>query len=111
MLGLGPSGLTPVWVRVPPAARKQRGPPGRAPPSQASAQQLPDHRHQRPKRLAAVADRVLLLRAQLRAGARLAVRLEDRVVAEAVGALGGVAQDAAELALDHALGAVRQGER
>ena len=89
-------GLVVVRVRVPPA------PPSRArlhrdaaPFGCGSAQQLPHHRHQRPERLAAVADRVLLRRGEFRAGAGLAVGLEDRVVAEAARAGRGVAQGAA----------------
>lgn len=58
-----------------------------------------------------VADRVLLLGGEFGAGPGVALRLEDGVVAEAVGAGGGVAQGAPQLALDDALRAVRQGER
>ena len=92
------AGFRSQWVNTRegsnPSGRTERGPvppvAGRTGPRRLPAQQLPHHRHQSAERLAAVADRVLLLRGQLGAGAGLAVRLEDRVVAEAVGAGRGV---------------------
>src|SRR5690606_31960512 len=76
--------------------------PGRT-GSGAGGEHLGDHRHEGAERASPVADRVLLLWGHLGGGAVVAVRHEDRVVAEAAGAPRLAADRAVHRALDHVL--------
>src|SRR5690606_33664523 len=80
-------------------------------PSRTGSAESAQVRGEEPERLAPVADRVLLRRAHLRGAALLALRDEDRVVAEAVGAAPLAEQPAAHHALEDLLPAVRQDQR